>query len=204
MADTEKTGTLMTREDKEHWERALTVAQHYGLSNALAQRLNQYKFVSDVQAERVKAATKLVAAEHQFMEAYTGHQLAYQRLLSVHDEARDREEMRRLDNEARLLELQIRRDQLHRQLNQQIKDSGGMTNRDVEDELEKIHQKATLEVAKRAAQAKAKIEGQRKVCRERDAIKAEMLRDAGGVLTAELERELKNIDDAFQEVLDGL
>ena len=31
-----------------------------------------------------------------------------------------------------------------------------------------------------------------------------MLRDAGGVVTAELERELKNIDDAYQEILDGL
>lgn len=204
MADTEKTGTLMTREDKEHWERALTVAQHYGLSNALAQRLNQYKFVSDVQTERVKAATQLVAAEQQFMEAYTGHQLAHQRLLSVHDEARDREEMRRLDNEARLLELQIQRDQLHHQLNQQIKDSGRMTNRDVEDELEKIHQKATLEAAKKAAQVKAKIQIRRDLRRKRDEVKAEALRDAGGVVTPELEQELKNIDDSYQELLDNL
>ena len=31
-----------------------------------------------------------------------------------------------------------------------------------------------------------------------------MLRDAGGIRTAELERELQNIDDAYQQILDGL
>lgn len=198
------TGTLMTREEAERWEKTITIARRYGLSDALAQRLRQYKFRSDVQRERVEAATRLIEAEHRFMEAYEGHQLAYQRLLTVHDEARDREAMRRLENESRLLELQLRRDRLRQALHEQTQDAGGVTGSDFRDEVEKVAQKARLDAAKRAAQAKAKIEARRDLVRERDAIKAEMLREAGGIRTAELERELQNIDDAYQEILDGL
>ena len=93
---------------------------------------------------------------------------------------------------------------LRGQLHQETQDSGGVTGPDFRDEVEKVAQKARLDAAKRAAQAKAKIEARRDVGRERDAIKAELLRDAGGVLTAEVERELQNIDDAYQDILDGL
>ena len=124
------------------------------------------------------------------------------RLRHVHDEARDREEMRRLENENRILELRLRRDRLQGQLHQETQDSGGVTGPDFRDEVDKVAQKARLDAAKRAAQAKAKIEARRDVCRERDAIKAEMLRDAGGIMTAEVTRELQNIDDAYQQILD--
>ena len=203
MADSQ-TGTLMTREEAERWEKTLTIAQHYGLSEALAQRLRQYKFRSEIQKERVDAALRLLGAEKQCMDMYHEHQLSYQRLLSVHDEALDREKMRRLDNEARLLELQIRRDQLKSQLHQQNQEFGGPTGQDMQEELEKVRHKAALDAAKRVAQAQAKIEARRQVCRDRDAAKAELLRDAGGVMTSEVERELQNIDDAYQEILDGL
>ncbi len=65
-----QTGTLMTREEAERWEKTLTIAQHYGLSEALAQRLRQYKFRSEIQRERVEAATRLLGAEKQFMDMY--------------------------------------------------------------------------------------------------------------------------------------
>lgn len=199
-----KKGTLMTREETERWEKTITLAQRYGLSDTLARRLTQYKFVSEIQRERVEAATRLLGAEQQCLDQYYAHQLSYQRLLTVHDEARDREDMRRLENETRILELRLQRDRLRGQLHQETQDSGGVTGPDFRDEVEKVAQKARLDAAKRTAQAKAKIEARRDVCRERDAIKAEMLRDAGGVVTPELERELQNIDDTYQILLDEL
>ena len=199
-----KKGTLMTREDAERWEKTITLAQRYGLSDTLARRLTQYKFMSEIQRERVEAATRLLGAEQQCLDQYYAHQLSYQRLLTVHDEARDREDMRRLENETRILELRLQRDRLRGQLHQETQDSGGVTGPDFRDEVEKVAQKARLDAAKRTAQAKAKIEARRDVGRERDAIKAEMLRDAGGVVTPELERELQNIDDTYQTLLDEL
>lgn len=195
-----KTGTLIPREEVERWERQITVARRYGLSEALATRLRQYKFRSLVQTERVQAATRLLEAERQFMDVYHEHQLSYQRLLSVHEKARRHEEIERLQEEN--LILQLRNEQ--KGLFQAAKDAGGMTGSDFQDEVGKSGEKARLDAAKRAAQAKAKIEARRDVCRERDVIKAEMLRDAGGRMTPELERELQNIDDAYQEVLDSL
>ena len=195
-----KTGTLIPREEVERWERQITVARRYGLSEALATRLRQYKFRSLVQTERVQAATRLLEAERQFMDVYQEHQLSYQRLLSVHEKARRHEEIERLQEEN--LILQLRNEQ--KGLFQAAKDAGGMTGSDFQDEVGKSGEKARLDAAKRAAQAKAKIEARRDVCRERDAIKAELLRDAGGGMTPELERELQNIDDAYQEVLDSL
>ncbi len=195
-----KTGTLIPREEVERWERQITVARRYGLSEALATRLRQYKFRSVVQTERVQAATRLLEAERQFMDVYHEHQLSYQRLLSVHEKARRHEEIERLQEENLILQLRNEQNGLF----QAAKDAGGMTCSDFQDEVGKSGEKARLDAAKRAAQAKAKIEARRDVCRERDAIKAELLRDAGGGMTPELERELQNIDDAYQEVLDSL
>lgn len=195
-----KTGTLISREEAERWERQIAVARRHGLSEALATRLKQYKFRSVVQTERVRAATQLLEAERQFMDVYQEHQLSYQRLLSVHDKARRHEEIERLQEENLITRLRNERSQLL----QETKDTGGMTGQDLRDELEKVRHKAALDAAKRVAQVQAKIQARQEVCRQRDATKAEVLRDAGGVMTPELERELQNIDDAYQDLLDGL
>lgn len=195
-----KTGTLISREEAERWERQIAVARRHGLSEALATRLKQYKFRSVVQTERVRAATQLLEAERQFMDVYQEHQLSYQRLLSVHDKARRHEEIERLQEENLITRLRNERSQLL----QETKDAGGMTGQDLRDELEKVRHKAALDAAKRVAQVQAKIQARQEVCRQRDATKAEVLRDAGGVMTPELERELQNIDDAYQDLLDGL
>ncbi len=195
-----KTGTLISREEAERWERQIAVARRHGLSEALATRLKQYKFRSVVQTERVRAATQLLEAERQFMDVYQEHQLSYQRLLSVHDKARRHEEIERLQEENLITRLRNERSQLL----QETKDAGGMTGQDLRDELEKVRHKAALDAAKRVAQVQAKIQARQEVCRQRDATKAEVLRDTGGVMTPELERELQNIDDAYQDLLDGL
>jgi len=195
-----KVGTLMTREEIERWEKTITIAQRYGLSESLATRLKQCKFVSEVQKARIDAATDVLVAEQRFMDVYHGHQLALDRLLTVHETARRHEEIERLQEENLIIKLRNERSRLQAE----SREVSGVTGGEAYDELEKIRQKAAFDAAKRTAQAKAKIEARRDVVRERDAIKAEMLRDAGGVVTAELERELKNIDDAYQEILDGL
>jgi hypothetical protein len=195
-----KTGTLMTREEIGRWEKTITIAQRYGLSESLATRLKQYKFVSEVQKARIDAATDVLVAEQRFMDVYHGHQLALDRLLTVHETARRHEEIERLQEENLIIKLRNERSRLQAE----SREVSGVTGGEAYDELEKIRQKAAFDAAKRTAQAKAKIEARRDVVRERDAIKAEMLRDAGGVVTAELERELKNIDDAYQTILDEL
>jgi len=94
-----KVGTLMTREEIERWEKTITIAQRYGLSESLATRLKQYKFVSEVQKARIDAATDVLVAEQRFMDVYHGHQLALDRLLTVHETARRHEEIERLQEE---------------------------------------------------------------------------------------------------------
>ena len=195
-----KVGTLMTREEIERWEKTITIAQRYELSESLATRLKQYKFVSEVQKARIDAATDVLVAEQRFMDVYHGHQLALDRLLTVHETARRHEEIERLQEENLIIKLRNERSRLQAE----SREVSGVTSGEAYDELEKIRQKAAFDAAKRAAQAKAKIEARRDVGRERDAIKAELLRDAGGVMTPEVERELRNIDDAYQQILDEL
>lgn len=204
MADSEKNGDFLSREEAERRDRALSVARSRELTEAFAHRRIPYKFRSDTDRERIEALNQLTESQNRFIGTYRDQQLALDHLRHVHDEARDREEMRRLENENRILELRLRRDRLQGQLHQETQDSGGVTGPDFRDEVEKVAQKARLDAAKRAAQAKAKIEARRDVVRERDAIKAEMLRDAGGIMTAEVTRELQNIDDAYQQILDDL
>ena len=135
------TGTLMTREEAERWEKTLIIARHYGLSDALAQRLRQYKFRSDVQRERVDAATRLIEAEHRFMAAYEGHQLAYQRLLTVHETARRHEEIERLQEENLIIKLRNERSRLQAE----SREVSGVTGGEAYDELEKTRQKAAFD-----------------------------------------------------------
>lgn len=194
-----KTGTLMTREEIERWERAITVAQRYGLDTALANRFRQYKFVSETRTARVEAATRLLAAERQCMEVYEEHQLAYARLRSLRDKARRHEEIERLQEENLILTL--RNDQ--NRLRDEARETGGATGWDARDELERVKQKTRLDAAKMAAQAEARVEARRSVLRQRDELKAQVLREAGGAMTPEVARELQNIDDIYQAMLDG-
>lgn len=204
MADSEKSGVYLSREEAERQERAVSIAQRRELTETFSRHRVPYKFSSEIQKARIDAFNQTVESQNRLIDTLCDHQLALERFGTIHDEARDREEMRRLENETRILELRLRRDRLRGQLHQETQESGGVTGPDFRDEVEKVAQKARLDTAKRAAQAKAKIEARRDVCRERDAIKAELLRDAGGVMTPEVERELRNIDDAYQDILDGL
>ena len=200
MADRAKQGALLTRVEAERREQMMETARRNGLVDGLAGRANQYGFVSKIQTDRVKAATELLEAETRCMEMYHGHQLAQQRLLSVHDQAQRHQEIERLQEENLIIQLQNEQSQLR----QAGAETGRITGRDFQEEVDKAAQKTKLDAAKRVAQAEARVQARQEVRRKREAMKAAFLQETGGVMTPELELELKNIDDQFQQYLDEL
>jgi len=202
MSETEQRGDFQSREEAERRDRALALERRRELTDAFLRRRIPYKFRSETDRERIEALEKLFQAQNRFIDTYRDQHLALDRLSHVHDEARDRENMRRLDNENRLLELEIRNARLKDQLRQERKETGGTTPREFRDDVEKAADKVRRDAAERVAEAKAKLEARRGILRERDAMKAEVLREAGGVVTEAVARELENIDDVYRTLLD--
>jgi hypothetical protein len=198
----DQAGVYLSREEAERRDRALSNARSRELTGAFANRRVPYAWRSDTDRERVEAFNRLLDAQNRCLDTYRDQQLAIDRLGHVHDEARDREATRQLENKARILELQMRCNRLEGQLEQEQRNTGGMTGREAQNEAEKIRQKVNLDALKVAAEAEAKIQARRLILQKRDALKAQLLREAGGILTPELERELCNIDDLYQAELD--
>jgi hypothetical protein len=195
-----KNGELITREEAGRYAESIALARHYGLSTGLAERLSRFRFVTRIQIDRTNAATELAAAELRFMNVYHEHQLAQDRLFSVYREAEHRERMRQAENENQLLEAQLRRKQLERQL----KDFDGPADDDIGAHEARARRSARVEAAKKSAWAKEKLEIRQELFRERDQTKAEILEGSGGAITPEVERQLQDIDDVYQGLIDNL
>lgn len=193
-------GELITREEAEHYTETIALAQHYGLSTGLAERLSRFKFVTQIQIDRTNAATELAAAEVRFMNVYHEHQLAQKRLFSVYQEAEHREQLRQVENRRELAEAQLR----WKQAEQQLKEFDGRTEEDSGAQEERVRRSVRLEAAKKSAWAKEKLEIRRELYRERDRMKAEILEGSGGVAPPEVERQLQDIDDVYQQLIDNL
>lgn len=202
MSDAERSGNFQSREEAERRDRALALERRRELTDAFTRRRIPYKYRSETDRERIEALEKLFQAQNRFIETYRDQQLALDRLGHVHDEARDREAMRRLENQNRLLELEIQNARLKEALHREAKEARGASPREFRDDVDRAADKVTLDAAKRTAEAKAKLEARRGIIRERDAMKAEILHEAGGVVTDAIARELENIDDVYRAVLD--
>ncbi len=61
-----------------------------------------------------------------------------------------------------------------------------------------------MEAAKKSAWAKEKLEIRQELYRERDRMKAEILEGSGGATAPDVERQLQDIDDVYQSLIDNL
>lgn len=195
-----KNGELITREEAGRYAESIALARNYGLSTGLAERLSRFKFVTQIQIDRTNAATELAAAELRFMNVYHEHQLAQDRLFSVYREAEHREQLRQVENRRELAEAQLRL----KQAEQQLKEFDGRTVEDIGAQEERVRRSVRMEAAKKSAWAKEKLEIRQELYRERDQTKAAILEGSGGVTSPEVERQLQDIDDVYQGLIDNL
>lgn len=195
-----KNGELITREEAGRYAESIALARNYGLSTGLAERLSRFKFVTQIQIDRTNAATELAAAELRFMNVYHEHQLAQDRLFSVYREAEHREQLRQVENRRELAEAQLRL----KQAEQQLKEFDGRTVEDIGAQEERVRRSVRMEAAKKSAWAKEKLEIRQELYRERDRMKAAILEGSGGVTSPEVERQLQDIDDVYQGLIDNL
>lgn len=195
-----KNGELITREEAGRYAESIALARNYGLSTGLAERLSRFKFVTQIQIDRTNAATELAAAELRFMNVYHEHQLAQDRLFSVYREAEHREQLRQVENRRELAEAQLRL----KQAEQQLKEFDGRTGEDIGAQEERVRRSVRMEAAKKSAWAKEKLEIRQELYRERDRMKAAILEGSGGVTSPEVERQLQDIDDVYQGLIDNL
>lgn len=195
-----KNGELITREEAGRYAESIALARNYGLSTGLAERLSRFKFVTQIQIDRTNAATELAAAELRFMNVYHEHQLAQDRLFSVYREAEHREQLRQVENRRELAEAQLRL----KQAEQQLKEFDGRTVEDIGAQEERVRRSVRMEAAKKSAWAKEKLEIRQELYRERDQMKAAILEGSGGVTSPEVERQLQDIDDVYQGLIDNL
>ncbi len=195
-----KNGELITREEAGRYAESIALARNYGLSTGLAARLSRFKFVTQIQIDRTNAATELAAAELRFMNVYHEHQLAQDRLFSVYREAEHREQLRQVENRRELAEAQLRL----KQAEQQLKEFDGRTGEDIGAQEERARRSVRMEAAKKSAWAKEKLEIRQELYRERDRMKAEILEGSGGATAPDVERQLQDIDDVYQSLIDNL
>lgn len=195
-----RNGELITREEAGRYAESIALARNYGLSTGLAERLSRFKFVTQIQIDRTNAATELAAAELRFMNVYHEHQLAQDRLFSVYREAEHREQLRQVENRCELAEAQLRL----KQAEQQLKEFDGRTGEDIGAQEERVRRSVRMEAAKKSAWAKEKLEIRQELYRERDRMKAAILEGSGGVTSPEVERQLQDIDDVYQGLIDNL
>jgi hypothetical protein len=158
--------------------------------------------------KRLESAIELVEKERQFLEALRRHQMAMGKLGAVFVEVAEElaADRRRADN-ARIRD-ELEREELTLRL-KRLKKANAEFDGDEEDESDRYERqrrqaerktehdaemKAT--VARRAFKVRARLK------QERDEMKAELFRSVKGESTAEQQRELDDIEDFFQKLID--
>jgi len=208
------TGELLPA-DQEKIVRALEQVQRQGINAQVAARISRSVFFNRITKNRIQAATEVVQAEKGLMNELIGHQLTRARLLGIgveieaesferqnrRDEARRKAELSQLDDQIAREERLQRLEQLKRN-----KEGYDETSRDkkYQREQEEAKQKAEHNTQMKILEATGKYVMKRKLRAECDRMIEEVTQGNRGQPTPEQEREIDDIRDYFQRVIDSL
>jgi len=199
-------GDLITRDEAERLQKALQKAMDHGLSEAMASRFSRFKFSNRILKERIESATEVIRAESVFIDAMEENQCARERMKRVLARSANEAKAREFDERIAIREREIRLAQLDREYEEYRYDgqSADSQHRQVEKQVEAAKRKAQADAAVKVAHAQEQVEIKREIYRQRDRMKAEIISDGKGDLTEEQRRELENIDDIYQKLIDEI
>ena len=188
--------------------------EDYALAKREDQRVEIYSRISKTLwgnrylRRRMESAIELVEAEHRFMEAVRRHQMAKGKLEAVFVEVAEEivADRRRADNvrirdELEREELTLRLKRL-RKANAEFDGGEGDGSERYERRLREAERKTEFEAEMKVVEAKRAFKVRARLKQERDEMKAELLRSIKGEPTAEQQRELDDIEDFFQKLID--
>ena len=207
-------GELLPAQD-EKLIQAIDKAKQQGISAQVAARISRSVFFNKITERRIRAGQAVIEAENDFMHSLIGHQKTRNRLLNLD-----------IELEADALEQQIRRDEA-RQKADLLKLKGQIEREEAEQYLarlkrnregsddnsrEKKNQREYEEAQQQAAHnarmhilhAKETMDMKRTLREERDRMIAEVTRGTPGQPTLDQQREIDDIHDYFQRVIDSL
>ena len=158
--------------------------------------------------KRLESAIELVEAERQFLEAVRRQQMAKGKLEGVFFEVaeeiaadRRRAENARLRDELEREELALRLKRLRRASAEFDGAEGDGSDRN-ERQLREAERKTEFDAEMKATVARRAFAVRGRLKQERNEMKAEVLKAVKGEPTAEQQRELDDIEDFFQKLID--
>jgi hypothetical protein len=188
--------------------------EDHALAKRDDQRVEIYSRISKViwgnryQRRRLESAIELVETEHRFMEAVRRHQMAKGKLEAVFSEvaeeiaaARRRAENARIRDELEREDLMLRLKRL-RKANAEFDGGEGDGSDRYERQLREAEQKTQFEAEMKATVARRAFKVRERLKQERDEMKAEVRKAVKGEPTAEQQRDLDDIEDFFQKLID--
>jgi len=186
-------GELITLEEAERLERNLRIAQQHGLSYALAERVSCFKWQIRSRIQKTEEVNRLLESEARLMATYYNHQLIQKKLLNVYKHAEDQEKQRSLQDEITITKLE-----------NELNELKGLSGEGGEARVKAAVKKSQVDAEVKMARAKQHIELRRQLYRERDQAIQEIIGDGRGELTDEQRREIEDIKDIYQRLLDDL
>ena len=188
--------------------------EDYALAQRDDQRVEIYSRISKTlwgnryQRRRMESAIELVETEKRFMEAVRQHQGAKGKLEAVFVEVaeeiaadRRRAENARIRDEAEREELTLRLKRLRRASAEFDGAEGDGSDR-YEHQLRQAERKTEHDAEMKATVARRAFKVRGRLKQERNEMKAEVLKAVKGEPTAEQQRELDDIEDFFQKLID--
>lgn len=207
-------GELLSAQD-EKLLLAIDKTKQQGISAQVAARIGKSVFFNKITEKRIRAAQAVVDAENNFMGSLITHQKTRNRLLNLGTEleADNLEQKNRLaaaKRQADLNELddQIAREERLQRLEQLKRAREGTSENSRQQRNDRQYEDAQQQVAHdirmKALDATKRLEMTRALRQERDRMIAEITAESRDTPNAEQEREIENIRDFFQRLIDEI
>lgn len=207
-------GELLTAQDEKLLQ-AIEKAKRQGMSAQVAARISRSVFFNKITEKRIRAGQAVIVAEDDLMRSLIGHQKTRNRLLNLDTEleADTLEQKNRLATAKRQADLnelddQIAREERLQRLDQLKRAREGTSENSREQrndrQYQEAQQQAKHDIRMKALEATKRLEMTQALRQERDRMIAEITAESRGTPTADQEKDIENIRDFFQRLIDEI
>jgi hypothetical protein len=207
-------GELLTPE-QEKLVRALDAAKRQGINAQVAARISRSVFFNKITEKRIQAGQAVVRAEREFMGELIEHQRTQARLfdLATEIETENLERRNRLaaaQRQAAVTELdaELALEQRRQALAQLKRSAEGTSENSRQQRNDRQYQEAQQQVEHdirmKTLEAGKRLEMTRALRQERDRMIAEITAERRGKPTPDQEKDIDNIHDFFQRLIDEI
>ena len=182
---------------------------------AVASRISRSPLFNRWEKKRVETAQDVVNAEHNLMDALSEHQRARHRLINIGveiqtDHAERLNHLRQAEANGNLMQLDAEIARAERELAllkrklalREAQEGSDGSSGKYDQKLREAERKTEFDAEMKATVARRAFAIRCRLKQERDEMKAEVLKAVKGEPTAEQQRELDDIEDFFQKLMD--